>query len=146
MKKNYFYRTLEEELGLLRDAVSAADLPAAEALFCRCGKKHEAFCLRLFREFVTPLDRGDLYALSQGILCLFPRFLGACRWNPSDRAEALETVDFFLPLPLGERALQVRSVCAERVKRGKTAGREDLFRSDFLALAELFLMASLRNA
>ena len=146
MKKNYFYRTLEEELGLLRDVLSAPDGPAAEGLFRRCEKKHRDYCLRLFREFITPLDRGDLYSLSNGILCLFFRFLGAHRWSASDRAEALESVNLFLPLPLGEQVLPIRDACAERVARGKRSGREDLFRSDFLALSDLFLIASLHNA
>lgn len=67
MKKNYFYTAIQEELSLLRNIAfgkSRSEVTASGVSLLRC---HESFMRRLFREFITPLDRKDLYAVSRSI-------------------------------------------------------------------------------
>lgn len=71
MKKNYFYTVIQEELSLLRQGVCSRDASEVSACKRKVQQRHEAMTLRLFREFITPLDRQDLYEISRSVVEAF---------------------------------------------------------------------------
>ncbi len=84
MKKNYFYATINEEFSLLRIAVTASSKEEIFQAQRHCSQRHQSLCLRLFRDFITPLDRKDLYALSDGILEVFPTLFSLTNGEKSE--------------------------------------------------------------
>ncbi len=68
MSKNYFYATLGEELSLLKKAVDVKSVSEIENLSHLCRDRHFSLSLRLLREFVTPVNREDLYRIS-ALIC-----------------------------------------------------------------------------
>ncbi len=76
MKKNYFYTTVGEELSLLLSAVRSRDDDEISALRHSCAARHTALCRRLLTDFITPVEREDLYEISKGILAVFSSLSG----------------------------------------------------------------------
>lgn len=107
MKKNVFFALLEEELVWLKRAASSDFSETPSQCEETCRNRHKTLVLRLFRDFMTPLERRNLYGISLGILELFSR-LRQC--GPLSSAESdlfLRTVDLFLPLSFDERILSL---------------------------------------
>lgn len=73
-KKNYYFETLQGQLNSLSDAVasrgSARSSVGADFLETAYSR-HRTLCIRLIRDFITPIERQDLYFLSQDILDAF---------------------------------------------------------------------------
>lgn len=70
---------IKREISLLSEAVCA---PSEErrSLLVRCRAEHERLCARLFRDFITPIAREDLFLISDA-LCRLLRLL--CTGEPT---------------------------------------------------------------
>jgi len=147
MKKNYFFSALQEELDLLRKGILTGGMPELRTLTVRCSAVHEALCRRLFREFVVPLDRGDLFLISQGICRVFFGLSNLHGWGEENQETMMEAVGLFTPLPLGESALSVAARCQDLAL---SAARKESCLCPFFdgmrVLSEAFLVAALHNA
>ncbi len=75
MKKNYFYATLQEEFSLLLKATRTHSAEEVEDLKSTCYQRHKSLCLHLLRDFITPVDREDLYEISFSIFSVFSTVL-----------------------------------------------------------------------
>lgn len=106
MKTNYFYATLTSELAALCRAAAAISEREIAEQYDACKELHRAFCLRLFRDFVTPSDRGDLYDVSASILSLFLPLMGLFSCSEGERGKISRSAELFLPLRFDASALR----------------------------------------
>ena len=67
MKKNYFYATVEEEFMLLSRICAETPVSDAQEVARQIKQRHFALCRRLIGDFVTPAERVDILAISEGI-------------------------------------------------------------------------------
>lgn len=67
MKKNYFYATVEEEFLLLSRSCSEPPALDIQEVVRLVKQRHFALCRRLIGDFVTPAERVDILAISEGI-------------------------------------------------------------------------------
>mgnify|MGYP005612492221 CR=1 FL=1 len=85
MKKNFFYANLQEQFSLLNRAVLSEDGSEIVALQKNCYDRHKTLCLHLLRDFITPVDRKDLYGISSAILTVFSALTSVFRLSSEER-------------------------------------------------------------
>ncbi len=108
MKKNYFYTTIAQEFSLLLATLDPKGETEVHDAYRRCLDCHKTLSLHLFRDFITPADRGDLYSLSLGILEVFPTLFSL---PLSEKSKILPSVRLLsaTPFRFDESALQRRT-------------------------------------
>jgi hypothetical protein len=146
MKKNFFFALLEEEFLLLKRAV-APDFPDSFAT-CEetCQHRHEILLSRLFRDFMTPLDRRNLYGISRGILGAFSLLRGCGPLSAEETDLILRTVDLFLPLSFDERVLALEREFFRLWNSPSLSRRMEHCREGFSELVRLVTVAALDHA
>ena len=146
MKKNYFYTTIQEEFSLLLKATQTSFKEEIERLQIACYQRHKALCLHLMRDFITPIAREDLYAVSWGICSVFQSLFSL---TEEDRKLAEKSVLLLSaePFRFDETPLRRREdlwdVWGDPFRRSSTS-RECFFSLD--SLSERLLLAAVRNA
>ena len=146
MKKNVFFALLEEELEWLKRAASPefSDSPSQCEEVCR--NRHKALVLRLFRDFMPPLERRNLYGISLGILELFS-CLRQCGPLSSEEADpVLRAVDLLLPLPFDERILSLQEAFDRTWSTSTLPRKLYSLRKGFSELFRLVTVAALDHA
>lgn len=146
MKKNYFYTTVQEEFSLLLKATQTSLKEEIERLQIVCYQRHKTLCLHLMRDFITPIAREDLYAVSWGICSVFRSLLSL---NETDRGLAEKSVLLLSaePFRFDETPLRRREdlwdIWGDPFRRSD-ASQECFFSLD--RLSERLLLAAVRNA
>lgn len=123
MKKNYFYAILTQELSYLRQGVLSRSSEDRERLFSLCKQKHEALTRRLMREFVTPVNREDLYGISIAVCDAFFSLKSTISPQEQPMIEQAATLLTSIPFPLNESVLDHRE-SLEKVWEGRPLSRE----------------------
>ncbi|MBP3299965.1 MAG: hypothetical protein J6M34_00480 [Clostridia bacterium] len=143
MKKNFFFALLEEEFVWLKRAVSPEfpDSPVDCEEICR--SRHEILVSRLFRDFMTPLERRNLYGISLGILGMFSLFRGCGPFSAGETDLFLRTVDLFLPLSFDERVLALEREFCRQWNSPSLSRRMQFCREGFSELVRLVTVAAL---
>lgn len=146
MKKNYFYVILQEEFSLLLKATRADSSDQIEELKTTCFQRHKTLCLHLLRDFITPVSREDLYAVSSGILSVFSTIseLSATDRNIAEQSVLLLSVD---PFRFDETPLRRRDDLWDLW--GDLSHRSVAARTCFSALdilSERLLITAIKNA
>ncbi len=146
MKKNYFYTTLQEEFSLLLKAARARSSSEIEALERTCFHRHKTLCIHLLRDFITPVAREDIYAVSQAIFSVFST-LSALSEPDRSRAEKSVLLLSTDPFRMDETPLRRREdlwdLWADSSRR-TSSGERCFFALDLLA--ERLLLTAIRNA
>ena len=146
MNKNYFYATIQEEFSLLLQATKLADSEKIKELQETCYHRHKAFCLHLLRDFITPMDREDLYEISFAIFSVFSTLLPLSNMD-RDRAEQSVLLLSCDPFRKDETPLRRREDLWDLW--GDISGSSASVKACFFALdrlAERLLISAIRNA
>ncbi len=146
MKKNYFYATLQEEFSLLLKAARTDSHEEIERLKETCYQRHKSLCLHLFREFITPVDREDLYAISSSIFSVFSSvfLLSATERKIAEQSVLLLSC---APFRFDETPLRRREDLWDlwgEIPRRSPAAQRCFFALD--TLAERLLITAIKNA
>lgn len=145
MKTNYFYSTLASELSCLCRAAEAPSREGAEEAYSACKDLHKAFSLRLFRDFITPAQRDDLYALSAAILSVFPSLILSVRCCEGERNLIARSAALFLPLRWDENVLRIGEKLSALWGEGLCSPPARACRRDFEFLFDVTVKAVLNN-
>ncbi len=145
MKKNYFYTTMQEEFSLLLSAVRAASKEEMETAQKTCFSRHKGLCLHLLRDFITPIQREDLYEISSAIFSVFPTVVSL---SSAERILAEQSVLLLSsdPFRFDETSLRRRETLWEIWEERSSlssGGRECFFALD--RLAEKLFVAAVKN-
>lgn len=145
MKKNVFFALLEEELVWLKRAVSP-DFPDSPAQ-CEetCRNRHKVLVLKLFRDFMPPLERRNLYGISRGILALFRCLSQGGPLSSRETDLVLRSVDLLLPLSFDERVLSAED-SFDRMWEISSSRKLNALREGFSELFRLVTVAALDHA
>ena len=139
MKKNFYFALLEEELVWLKRAVSE-DFFESERT---CRHRHKILVSRLFRDFMTPIERRDLYAISAGILALFSSLAEIGVLASDEKSLVLRSVELFIPIPLDERVISLQE---EFNRMWESSSRKlSCLRSGFEELFRCIVIAALNS-
>ena len=146
MKKNYFYTTVQEEFSLLLSATRTSSSGEIEQAQTVCFQRHKGLCSHLLRDFITPIQREDLYQISSAIFLVFPTLFGisSLQRRKAEQSVILLSCD---PFRFDETALRRREELREIW--GQSFANSSTGDSCFFALdrvAESLLLAAVRNA
>ena len=146
MKKNYFYTTVAEEFALLLSACRTDDVQAIRALQTTCFQRHKSICLHLLRDFITPMEREDLYEISAKIFAVFATVfpLSSPERKLAEQSVLLLSVT---PFRFDETPLRRRDDLWDvwgDVSRRSSSAQSCFYALD--SLAECILIAAVKNA
>lgn len=146
MKKNYFYAALQEEFSLLLKATRTHSAEESENLKSTCYQRHKSLCLHLLRDFITPVDREDLYEISSAIFSVFPTVSAL---SDTDRKIAEQSVLLLScdPFRFDETPLRRREDLRDLwgdCSRRSSAAQQCFFALE--TLAERLLITAIKNA
>lgn len=146
MKKNYFYAIIQEEFSLLLAACRTENAQEIHDLQTTCFQRHKTLCLHLLKDFITPIEREDLYAVSSKIFAVFSTLFSL---SPSERKSAEQSVLLLSASPFRFDETQLRRRedlwdLWENSKRRSPNAQECFYAMD--CLAESFLIAAVKNA
>lgn len=149
MKKNYFYANLNEQFSLLESAVLVLEKEEVSRLYKVCCERQKALCRHLLRDFITPVARENIYAISAAILNVFP-LLSQASWGSAEEKKMLEQSVLLLsadPFRFDESAL--RRIESLHAIWGDLSFCSEPARLCFSALdniAEALLLTAIENA
>lgn len=146
MKKNYFYATVGEEFSLLLSALRARNEGEIFSHRQACVARHTALCRRLLTDFITPVEREDLYAVSKGILAVFSSISGLSdreRTAAEQGVMLLSAAPFRFDASVLRRREELERIFAS-VSHPSSAGK-DCFRA-LDRLCEIFIVTAVKNA
>jgi hypothetical protein len=146
MKKNYFYAIIQEEFALLLAASRTENLQEIHDLQNTCLQRHKSVCVHLLKDFITPMQREDLYAVSSKIFAVFSTLF---RLSSSERKCAEQSVLLLsaTPFRFDETPLRRREDLRDLWKN--TPHHSPNAQACFYALdslAESLLIAAIKNA
>ncbi len=146
MKKNYFYATIQEEFAFLLKATQTDSEEEIQRLQRACYQRHKSLCLHLLRDFITPVNREDLYEVSSAIFSVFPTLSSLCKTErkTAEQSVLLLSCDPFRP---DETPIRRREDLWDLW--GSSVGRSSPAQACFSALdrvAERLLITAVRNA
>ena len=146
MKKNYFYTTVQEEFSLLLSAVRTSSESEIETARKTCLFRHRGLCSHLLKDFITPIQRDDLYEISSSIFAVFSTLfpLSSPERTRAERSVLLLSSD---PFRFDESTIRRREDLWNLwgdVSVLSPGGKECFFALD--RVAERLLLAAVRNA
>ena len=146
MKKNYFYTTVREEFSLLLTAVRTSSESEIQSARKTCLFRHRGLCSHLLKDFITPIQRDDLYEISSSIFAVFSTLshLSSVERNRAEQSVLLLATD---PFRFDESMIRRREELWNLwgdVSALSPGGKECFFALD--RVAERLLLAAVRNA
>ena len=146
MKKNYFYAILKEELSLLLQGARTRSSAEREHLFFLCKQKHERLTRRLMREFITPVNREDLYRLSLAVCNAFLPIKSTVSSQEQSLIEQSATVLASVSFPLNESVLDREKELVGLWEKCPVSREGKLCREAFCAVLHAMVLTVLKNA
>lgn len=145
MKKNYFYAILNEELSLLLQGARSRSSAERERLFSLCKQKHERLTRRLMREFITPVNREDLYRVSLAVCDAFLPIKSTVSSQEQSLIEQAATVLASASFPLNESVLDREKELSD-LWEGTPVSREGKdCRAAFCTVMHAMILTVLKN-
>ncbi len=146
MKKNYFYAIIQEEFSLLLSACRTENAQEIHDLQTTCFQRHKSICLHLLKDFITPIEREDLYEVSSKIFAVFSTLFSL---SASERKCAEQSVLLLsaTPFRFDETPLHRREDLWdlwENSSRRSPNAQTCFYALD--SLAETLLIAAIKNA
>ncbi len=146
MKKNYFYATMQEEFSFLLKGTQTDSAEEIQRLQRACYQRHKTLCLHLLRDFITPVNREDLYGVSSAIFSVFSTLFSLSKEERkcAEQSVLLLSCD---PFRMDETPLRRREDLWNFW--GEISRRSSAAQSCFSALdqiAERLLITAIRNA
>lgn len=145
MKTNFFYATITKELSHLCCAAEMLTSEAVRKESISCQSLHKTLCLRLFRDFITPMSRNDLYAVSSAILAVFSPLASCVGSSEGERERIFRAASLFLPLRWDESILAVEEELLHIFPEEIQGRRSPFCASAFIHLSRVMIGASLNN-
>lgn len=146
MKKNYFYAIIQDEFSLLLKGTQTESSTEIQRLQETCYQRHKTLCLHLLRDFITPVNREDLYEVSSSIFSVFSTFFHLS-WTERRCAEQSVLLLSCDPFRLDETPLRRREDLWNLWS--DLSGQSSAAQSCFSALdqvAQRLLITAIRNA
>lgn len=146
MKKNYFYAIMQDEFSLLLKGTQTESSSEIQRLQEVCYQRHKTLCLHLLRDFITPVNREDLYEVSSAIFSVFST-LFSLSYKERKCAEQSVLLLSCDPFRLDETPLRRREDL--RDLWGDLSGRSSAAQACFSSLdqiADRLLITAIRNA